>query len=345
MPSYRVKITGLGAHKDIPSLVKLLSGLPGLSADKIRTGIQHPPLELPPVPQEESAQQLTDALARLGAICVIERIREAPVIEKAKVERLDLSKVSSGRAPVETRAPTTISAPPHPPPPRRQTTGHPRLRLALVLIGILLLFLIPYFLPKSNRAPAKPNDRSSQKTTTKTIKRPAPAAKSTKPGMQEKHAQARKQQVYSEQMVDRSRQTTNPKESARHLQAAVQYNPYNAEAWQELEQKMLEIGDTEGAKAARKAHEQAMRVQNTLQSVAKAFGTTPKVAVSTSTIVYNASAELDDQEFYDAVGELYDSVSAAHPEKELQVENHTGSHVQRLHIIPGTPYPDAVETE
>lgn len=368
MPQYRVKITRLGTHKNTQGLVKFLLQIPGLSSDRIMQGLQRPPLELPPVPMEQKAQQLTDALARFGAICVIEHMREAPVAaQKQKDEWLDgnhlLHNTASGPPPTPASVPIEVSvhsAPTHTPGPvtpvsnaKEALAKKQKLQALLVLIGVLVLIAPPLYIASQQKdqlksgttlttlaggyKPAELSDRS----TTRSAK-PQPAGKSQKPGQQQQYDLARKQQDMSEQLKERAKKSDNPQESSKLLQQSVQYNPYDANAWSELEKQLNAAGDAEGAAAAHKAYEHAMKVHNTLQGIAKAFGTEPKVAVSTSSIVYTTTAEMDDQSFYEKVAGIYDELVGNHPEKEVVVENRSGKHVQTMHIVPGEPYPDAV---
>lgn len=352
MPSYRVKIQGLATHRDTQALFKFLIRIPGISTEKVVQGLQHPPFELPPVAQENQAQQIKDSLAHLGAICIIEVIREPLAPVHHKEEWLDGSQLLGSTASYQTSHRSTSNSPqPHssalaP----DKTPPHPKPAVwrqwLLIGLGITVLVLPAVYL-SSNKQTIAPKKSSGPKSLKRTqqVARPAPANKSTRPGVKQKHSEAKKMQSSSEQMRDRSRQTTDPRESAKLLQKAVQYNPYNVGAWKELEEKMRESGDSEGADAARKAMEQALRVQNTLQSVAKAFGNSAQVQVTTASIAYTSETPLDDAEFYDAVSELYDSVSIAHPEKELEVVNHYQNKVQHLRVVPGEPFPDHLERE
>lgn len=368
MPQYRVKITRLGTHKNTQGLVKFLLQIPGLSSDRIMQGLQRPPLELPPVPMEQKAQQLTDALARFGAICVIEHMREAPVAaQKQKDEWLDgnhlLHNTASGPPPTPASTPIEILSPPLSthvpgplPPPHNAKDAlakKQKLQILLVLIGVLVLIAPPLYIASQQKDQLKSSTTSttlaggykpaelSDRSTTRSAK-PQPAGKSQKPGQQQQYDLARKQQDMSEQLKERAKKSDNPQESSKLLQQSVQYNPYDANAWSELEKQMNAAGDAEGAAAAHKAYEHAMKVHNTLQGIAKAFGTEPKVAVSTSSIVYTTTAEMDDQSFYEKVAGMYDELVGNHPEKEVVVENRSGKHVQTMHIVPGEPYPDAV---
>jgi len=353
MPSYRVKIQGLATHRDTQALFKFLIRIPGVSTEKVVQGLQHPPFELPPIAQESQAQQIKDTLAHLGAICIIEVIREPIAPIQHKEEWLDGSQLLGSTASYQTAHRSSPSAPSHPhstPLTSNSTpTPHkPPVWRQWLLIGLgftVLVLPAVYLSSKKQTIASKKSSSPKSAVRTQQVARPAPANKSTRPGLKQKHDDARNTQASSEQMRDRSRQTTTPRESAQLLQKAVQYNPYNVGAWKELEEKMRESGDTEGAEAARKAMEQALRVQNTLQSVAKAFGNNTQVQVTTASIAYTSETQLDDAEFYDAVSELYDSVSIAHPEKELEVVNQYQNKVQHLRVVPGEPFPDHLERE
>lgn len=370
MPQYRVKITRLGTHKNTQGLVKFLLQIPGLSSDRIMQGLQRPPLELPPVPMEQKAQQLTDALARFGAICVIEHMREAPVAaQKQKDEWLDgnhlLHNTASGPPPTPASTPIELSSPSptpshHSPGPTLPTTNaknalakKQKLQVLLVLLGVLVLIAPPLYIASQQKDQHKSSTTSttlaggykpaeiSDRNTTRSSK-PQPASKSQKPGQQKQYGLARKQQEMSEQLKERAKKAEDSQERSKLIQQSVQYNPYDANAWSELEKQLNAAGDAEGAAAAHKAYEHAVKVHNTLQGIAKAFGTQPQVAVSTSSIVYTTTAEMDDQSFYDKVAGMYDELVGNHPEKEVVVENRSGKHVQTVHIVPGEPYPDAV---
>jgi len=353
MSSYRVKITALGTHKDVPALVKTLIRIPGISAERILQGLQHPPLELPPVAQESQAQQIKDTLVRLGAICIVEQIREAPVSikEKDKETLVDGSHLLNVKTSHLNPSGTAITSPPaqhqSPVPQATQAPVRPRTssKAPLFLFLGLAIAIASFFFsfqdtPKKQTQPGISTQQKAQRTPSETRSKRNPL----KAGLEEKHTEAKQRQTRSEQLQARSRQTTDARTAARLLTQAVNSNPYNTTAWKELEEKLRQTGDNEGAKAARQSYEQALRVQNTLRSVAKAFGGDPKVEVSPATIHYQVATDMDDQEFYEAVTELYDTVSVEHPEKELAIENESRGHHQRLRIVPGRAFPDRIET-
>ena len=264
MPSYRVKLTGLAPHRDTPALVKMLVRIPGLTPERVVQGLQRPPLELPPVAQQVLAQQISDSLLHLGAISIIEEIHAAPVkVASRDDELVDGSHLLHSAPPVRpaySRHPAPEHAPASPPsaPPARKD------RKALIIFGVGLVMAAALLYqndpldsgPRKNPSSSKETapKASPSKSTNTQVERAASTQKSTREGLSSKHEAARKQQAYSEQLRERSRQTANPAKAAQILKQSVQYNPYNAEAWKELEEKLRESGQTEEAEAARKAH-------------------------------------------------------------------------------------------
>lgn len=331
MATYRVKIVKLKHHDHTDKLVAFLFSQPGMTADKIVLGLQHPPMELAPVTTEKLAKSLASKLTRYGASCTVE-VFDAPdesshgaeprayVFDAAEIPKIQLKQLW---------------------------------KLGLSVLAVLALFTFlflhrdstPATNTKSTSSLESPSQASSPNAKRKTVAKPSNPKKTLKAGMKEKHTLAKQQQAYSQQMLERSKQSTNPQEAIQMLQTAVQYNPYNTEAWKQLEQKMLETGNAQSAEQARKSHEQAMRVQNTMQSLASAFGKSQKVSVSTAAITYKTTAPMEDESFYESADKLYDKISATHPDKELIIENEANGHTQRIHIEPGKPFPNAIETE
>ena len=330
MATYRVKIVKLENHSYTDKLVAFLFSQPGMTADKIALGLQHPPMELAPVTTEKLAKSLASKLSRYGAACAIE-VLDAPdessrgsdprayVFDAAEIPKVELKQL---------------------------------LKLGIGVLAIVIIFILLFFFSdssmqssSSDSQPVHTTKPNSATTKSASIQKPANPNKTLKAGIKEKHVLAKQQHAYSQQMLERAQQATNPQEAIQMLQKAVQYNPYNTEAWKLLEQKMQETGNSQSAEQARKSHEQAMRVQNTMRSLAGAFGKSQNVTVSTASITYKTKTPMEDESFYESADKLYDQISEKHPEKELIIENEVDGHKQRIHIEPGKPFPNTIETE
>jgi len=107
------------------------------------------------------------------------------------------------------------------------------------------------------------------------------------------------------------------------LKKDIEKNPYNAEAWKALAKNLEKQGDTASARQAKESYERAVKAQQVLTSLAKAFGNKVRVEITEDEVYYRTGYDFTDEEFKAEAEKLMDSLSVKFPGKNLIIENYT----------------------
>jgi len=300
---YILKITGLTAQRDMQVLVRTLLRVPELGSDQVVAGLKAPPLIVMTTAREEQAQSMRSTLEKLGAICEI-RDTEA-VLQNPEVEKAVITNLKEAEKKFEWRFWLVISS----------------------VLAILVLSFF-YFSGSDKNKPKQSNPKKTQSAQT---------SKST--GASGYAAPAPVPVPTPTPTGDSSDSENNPATTGKNkedLKKELVKNPYNADAWKALSEKLEKEGDTASARSAKESYDKAAKAQMVLSSVAKAFGNDVRVEVKEDAVYYRTSKNFTESEFHYEASKLRDSLSAKFPGKRnLVIENYIpGKKVQRIVMEP-----------
>jgi cell division protein FtsL len=325
---YKVRITALApaAKQRIEHLAELLAKLPGLTQEVALHGLQKPPLDLPEVQTEADAQKLLQGLRKMGMVGDIIPHQEAssPHVAPPKLNFFD-DEPKQERQRIELReTPTTVV----------QTKRIRGSKMLWISVTVLVALFATLLVIGNSTSPATPTLNAKEPTT-------AERAKQRK----QKQARARfdqalKQMSTSEKFLRDAERTPDILKSAELTQKALQYNPYNMNAWTNLAAKYRRLGNEKAAVACEVKYRQSEELHRTLEGIATYFRGKPKVEISVSQVRYTVSdSGLTRLAFHQKTARLYDTVHAMHPEKEFDVETQ-GKQPLSVKVLPGDSFPD-----
>jgi len=166
---------------------------------------------------------------------------------------------------------------------------------------------------------------NSSESKAATTQRPAPAAQKPAP------APAAQKPAPTAEKPAQNYDAKNKKD----LSSTLSKNPYNTGAWKALYEKLEKEGDTASARKAKDSYDKALRAQQVLASLAKAFGNGTRVEVEDDAVHYRTSQDLTDSEFYHEAEKLRESLNEKFPTKDMVLENYKPDNkVQSIRLKP-----------
>lgn len=362
MAAWKIRITGIKSTQGLETLVKMLCRLPGITPESAVQGLRRPPLDLPQVPSETDAKKLQLVLSKLGAVVEIEpvgkNIGEAAIKNATAPSPKTQVEHASNEAPrgmgIEARGPDPHGTtgpvelrereirPPIITAKIKEKSPAPVRQLLVFGAIVIVIVALAQWMPSASKvakpeskatknaqtepelsidpAPQQADERNSAKPESKSqLESETPSTQAEPPPQLDL---ARKQQQHAEKLMQQAQSEADPHKAAQALEQSLRYDPHNENGWAELVKRMRTNGDAEGERKAQQGLEQSERVRQTLESIAKAFGTEGQVKVSTAQVLVQTSqAEMEQDEFDSLGSEMGDSIRTKFPSQEIVIEN------------------------
>ena len=363
---WKVRITAVTpqARNQTEQLATLLAKLPGVTMEAARQGLHKPPFELPAIKSESDAQKLLQGLGRMGLIGEILETGAEPVPRTVaptptKPPEPTSSKIDPAASKSPTRTPpptlhnyfdkdeeekgTRIELRETPVEKKSRTRDWGEYRTLFFAFGAILLMMAfsftiwKIFAPKSNAETTISADQSQTAPKKKHIVVSAAVRKQERSS----YEQALEQLTRSDDLLKQADETTDIRKSAEIMEKALQYNPYNLEAWRKLSDMYRRMGDNEHAEACNVHYQYSEKTQRTLEGIAKYFCGKPSAHINVARVSYQVHNDsLSAQDFHEKSADLYDTVHQLHPGKEFKVENaRSNADTMRVKVTPGDTFP------
>jgi hypothetical protein len=273
------------------TLVKYLLSLPGLDPGRVSAGLKIPPLLVLTTEKEHEAMEMEDILEKYGAVCEIENTEA--IQHKHGSEHVQI--VASKRG-----------------------IGDKKLVFALVIAVLLFIFFISYFFGynkyeiRVSQIQLEAEDFINNPTNWVGNNITDPASLLNRIIVEDSSIKKEKNEALNSKIN-------------KDLKKALVKNPYNDNAWKALYEILEKEGDTAAARAAKESHQKAVKAQQVLSNLARAYGNDVRVEIKESAIHYHVNKKLADNEFYEEAVRLRKSLNARFPGKDLIIENSASS--------------------
>ena len=300
----------------MPSLVKILLKIPGLTPDEISKGLKVPPLNVFSTEKGIDALKLKKLLEKFGAVCLIENPEAIPAaIEKSKDSGKERGKEKDIKLTdsIETTEEYIKSRHHH----------HRKFRWKFWVSIFTFVGVFAFITSYDFSCEIKPHSNNKEKTASQGSRAGGGYASGYASG-------------YGSGDADASAAKAN--QANEDLKKDIEKNPYNADAWKALAKNLEKQGDTAAARKAKESHERAVKVQQVLAGVAKAFGNNVRVEVTEDAVYYRTSYDFTDDQFNLEAERLMDSLSVKFPGKNLFIENYTSDNrIQNIQLKGKVP--------
>jgi len=287
----------------MPSLVKILLKIPGLTPDEISKGLKVPPLKVFSTEKGIDALNLKKLLEKFGAVCVIENPEAMVPVAKEKSRIRDRSSEKDIKLTdsIETTEEYIKSRQRH----------HKKFRFRFWLVIFSFIGGFAFITSHDFSCEIKPGHAS----------------------IADKQAQATQAMQNAKAASKKAEQAEQANQANQDLKKDIEKNPYNADAWKALAKNLEKQGDTSAARQAKESHERVVKTQQVLTSLAKAFGNGVRVEVTEDAVFYRTGFDFTEEEFNREAERLMDSLSVKFPGKNLFIENYTSDNrIQNIQL-------------
>jgi hypothetical protein len=274
--------------------VKFLLAIPGMSSERVSAGLKVPPLFVLSTAFEREAMEMQASLEKFGAVCEIENTDAIHAYNSGHTETVPSAKVDYNH------------------------------KFVYILTAILILFIgIIYYFFSYNKYEIKVNQ--IQVEIDNLFDNPSNFNPSNLFSVVKKAENINSTKNKNQADVFDSKDNKD-------LKKELVKNPYNDSIWKILYENLEKEGDSIAARAAKESYNKAVKAQQILHNLAKAFGKNVQVEIKENTINYRVKKELTDNEFYEEAVKLRKSLNARFPGKDLIIENYGSSNVQSVTI-------------